>query len=327
MSDTPQRLVEGQRSDQPTFHALYQVTSPEFRAELIDGVVYLPRPHGVEHGEAKVPVIVWLGYYAAHTPGVLATDTTTLILGRTSEPEPDGLLRILPDCGGRTWIEAGFLHGPPELVVEVSEATRYVDLGPKLHDYERAGVIEYVVRAIDPDEIYWFGQERGTLVPRPLADDGLYRSIVFPGLWLDPIALLNGDVRRLHTVIDLGCATLEHAEFVARLGRAPARRSRLCPAISRRETGSLLQATLCLPADLAPHIRVDVQSNIRHVVSMFAGDEPDDLADRALGIMARHAGKSVRVHLLVPGQLGPIKKGCALRLVAATEMGISSRAK
>ena len=86
---------------------------------------------------------------------------------------------------------------------------------------------EYVVRAIDPDEIYWFGQEQGTLVQRSVGDDGLYRSIVFPGLWLDPIALLNGDRRLLRATIDLGCAATEHADFVTRLaasrGGAPER--------------------------------------------------------------------------------------------------------
>jgi Uma2 family endonuclease len=96
----------------------------------------------------------------------------------------------LAECGGRTWIEAGFLHGPPELVVEVSKATRYVDLGPNFRDYERAGVLDYVVRAIEPDEIFWFDQQQGELVARALAPDGLYRSSVFPGLWLDPSALL-----------------------------------------------------------------------------------------------------------------------------------------
>jgi Uma2 family endonuclease len=219
-STTPRTLVEGQRLDQPTFHALYEAMPPGTRAELIDGVVYMPGPAGLEHGEAQVPVIVWLDYYAENTPGVEVLDNATTILGWRSEPQPDGLLRILPERGGRMWNEGGYVHGAPELVVEVSKATRYVDLGPKLNDYERAGVLEYVVRAIDPDEIYWFGQEQGGLVQRPISDDGLYRSTAFPGLWLDPIALVNGDTRRLQAVVDLGCATPEHAAFVAKLARA-----------------------------------------------------------------------------------------------------------
>jgi hypothetical protein len=45
----------------------------------------------------------------------------------------------------------------------------------------------------------------------------LYRSSVFPGLLLDPAALLAGDSRRLRDLVNLGCATPEHAAFVARL--------------------------------------------------------------------------------------------------------------
>jgi Putative restriction endonuclease len=215
-----QDLVAGQRLDQPTFHALYQRMPHGTRAELIDGVVHMPGPVGREHGEAQVPVIVWLSYYAENTPGIRAMDNATIILGWKSEPQPDGLLRLLPDFGGRTWDEGGFVHGAPELVAEIAKATRYVDLGPKRDDYERAGVQEYVVRAIDPDQIFWFGQDHGALVERSLGADGLYRSTVFPGLWLDPSALLAGDTRRLRAVIDLGCNTAEHADFLSVIAAA-----------------------------------------------------------------------------------------------------------
>jgi Uma2 family endonuclease len=53
----------------------------------------------------------------------------------------------------RSWNRKGFVRGAPELVAEVAKATRYVDLGPKLSDYENAGVVEYIVRALTPDEI------------------------------------------------------------------------------------------------------------------------------------------------------------------------------
>ncbi len=39
--DPPHGLVEGQRLDQPTFHALYEAMPPSTRAELINGVVRL----------------------------------------------------------------------------------------------------------------------------------------------------------------------------------------------------------------------------------------------------------------------------------------------
>ena len=45
--DSARTLVEGQRLDQPTFHALYEAMPPGTRAELIDGVVYMPSPVGL----------------------------------------------------------------------------------------------------------------------------------------------------------------------------------------------------------------------------------------------------------------------------------------
>jgi hypothetical protein len=213
----PKVLVEGQRLDQATFHALYEAMPPGTRAELIDGVVYMPSPVGLEDGEAEVPVIMWLGYYAENTPGVRVLTNATTVLGQKSEPQPDAMLRILPEFGGRTWNERGYVHGAPEMVVEVAKATRYVDLGPKLSDYERASVLEYVVRTFEPDEIYWFTRVNDAFIERTIGDDGLYRSGVFAGLWLDPLALLSSDTRRLRAVVDMGCASGEHAEFVAGL--------------------------------------------------------------------------------------------------------------
>jgi hypothetical protein len=53
-----------------------------------------------------------------------------------------------------------------------------------------------------------------------------------------------------------------------------------------------LGSILFLLADVTKHIRVDVQTDVGHVVKMFAANKPDDLADRAFGIVAGHAGKS-----------------------------------
>jgi hypothetical protein len=47
--------------------------------------------------------------------------------------------------------------------------------------------------------------------------DGVFRSEVFPGLWLDAAALLRRDRRRLLSVLRQGLNTTEHATFVTRL--------------------------------------------------------------------------------------------------------------
>jgi hypothetical protein len=217
---SPPPLVEGQRLDQAEFHRRYEAMPPSTRAELIDGVVFMPSPVGPEHGRAHIPVSVWFSYYEENTPGVEALDNTSTALGLKSEPQPDLQLRILPECGGRTQADRRFIRGVPELVLEVTHTTRYTDLGPKLDDYERAGVPEYVVRTVEPDEVLWHVLQEGRLVAVSPDADGLYRSRVFPGLWLDPQALLARDTRRLREVLDQGGATPEHAAFVARLAAA-----------------------------------------------------------------------------------------------------------
>ncbi len=210
-------LVEGQRLDQPTFHARYEAMPPGTRAELVNGVVSMPSPVGSDHARSVVPLVVWLDRYAENTPGVEVLDNATVILGWRNEPQPDLTLRVLPDRGGQTRDEAGYVAGPPEMVVEISRSTRYVDLGPKFEEYERAGIQEYVVHAGDPDEVLWHVLNGGRFVAVAPGEDGLYHSRVFPGLWLDPVALLAGDRAAVRGALDRGLASPEHAEFVARL--------------------------------------------------------------------------------------------------------------
>ena len=107
-----ERLSRASGSTSPTFHALYEAMPPGTRAELINGVVYMPSPVGLAHGIALVPTIVWLDYYAEHTPGVQVMENTTTVLGWKSEPQPDGLLRVLPEYGGQTRDEGGFVLVP-----------------------------------------------------------------------------------------------------------------------------------------------------------------------------------------------------------------------
>jgi Uma2 family endonuclease len=116
--------------------------------------------------------------------------------------------------------------GAPELVVEVAQSSRPIDLGAKRADYERAGVREYLVVTRDPDEVHWRVRRGGKLVRVRPGRDGLYRSKAFPGLWLDPAALLRRDLAGVLATLDRGLASPEHEAFVARLARAAARARR-----------------------------------------------------------------------------------------------------
>jgi Uma2 family endonuclease len=213
-------LIAGQRLDQATFHERYEAMPPETWAELVGGIVYTPSPVRGEHGGMDDTVSYWLGHYRRFTRGLVSGKNVTTILGESGECQPDSQLRIPEELGGQTRLVDGYVTGAPELVVEIARSSRKYDLGGKKDDYERAGVKEYLVVELDPDRIHWFVRRGDHFEILPPGDDGIFRSEVFPGLWLDPQALHDDDLDRLAQVVGQGVATPEHAEFVARLEAA-----------------------------------------------------------------------------------------------------------
>lgn len=211
-------LEPGDHLDQKTFHERYEAMPEGTRAELIEGIVYMPSPAKVGHGEHHNSGSLWLGHYKQATPGVRALSGASAILGEESEPMPDGLLVIMPDYGGQTRIDADdYLLGPPELALEIALSTESIDLNAKKRDYERAGVLEYIVVALRQQRVYWFVRRRGRFKEMPPDRNGIHHSEAFPGLWLDDDALLTGDDRGLLKVLEQGLASPEHAAFVKKL--------------------------------------------------------------------------------------------------------------
>jgi Uma2 family endonuclease len=205
----------GDRMDQATFHKLYETLPDGCRAELISGVVYFKMPTPSEHGRPQRRVVGWLDFYVSHTPGVDSLDASTNKFDPQSEPEPDACLYLDAACGGRTYYdEKDYLIGPPELVVEVAYSTRGLDLGDKKSDYERAGVLEYIVVLPKDRKVTWFVRRKQSLTAIPPAVDGLFRSAVFPGLWMDPAGVFDRGGGRLYESLRKGLASPEHAAFV-----------------------------------------------------------------------------------------------------------------
>jgi Uma2 family endonuclease len=214
-------LENGDHLDQKTFHERYEAMPEGFKAELIGGIVYLPSPLKPKHGRPHARLMGWLSLYEATTPGCDIVDNTTMILGDESEPQPDASLLILPEYGGQTREnKRGYLSGSPEWLGEIASTTESLDLHGKRADYELAGVQEYMVAALRQEKVFWWVLRRGRFKPLLPDREGVFRSVVFPGLWLDSHALLNLDSARLLAVLHLGLATPEHAAFVARLAAA-----------------------------------------------------------------------------------------------------------
>jgi len=209
-------LENGDCLSRAEFERRYQAHPEIIKAELIEGIVYMASPvrarrHGRPHGR----IITWLGLYMEATPGIDLLDNSTLRLDLDNEPQPDVSMWIE---GGNAFIdEDDYLHGAPELLVEIAASSAAIDLGAKFQAYRRNGVTEYLVLLPYEQEVRWFSFANGeTLQIQPDADSVL-RSRVFPGLHLQPTLFWQGDLGGVLNVLRQGLATPEHAAFVAQL--------------------------------------------------------------------------------------------------------------
>jgi Uma2 family endonuclease len=212
-------LENGDRLTRAEFERRYEAMPELKKAELIEGVVYMPSPvRQRRHSRPHLHLCTWLGYYEAGTPGVEGGDNGSIRLDLDNEPQPDAFLFIQPECGGQARISSDdYVEGAPDMVAEVASSSASYDLGVKLQVYRRNGVREYVVWRVLDRQIDWFVLREGRYESMALSADGLYRSTVFPGLWLDPVALRDHDLARVLAVVQEGLNTAEHADFVARL--------------------------------------------------------------------------------------------------------------
>jgi len=212
-------LHPGDTLTRAEFERRYSAMPHVKKAELIEGVVYMPSPVRYEfHGSPQTLLGYWLVSYAEATPGVGYATDSTVRLDLDNEPQPDVMLRV--ENGGQSRQDAdGYIDGPPELAVEVAASSASYDLHQKLHVYRRTGVREYLVVRTEDAEVDWFVLRGGAYERLAPDAQGILRSEVFPGLWLDVPALLRLDPVALRAVVMLGVRTPGHAAFCEQLQR------------------------------------------------------------------------------------------------------------
>ena len=189
------------------------------KAELIEGTVYMPSAvRYTQHAKPDAIIQGWLSYYSARTPGTEYAPNTTVRLDADDVPQPDALLRLLSECGGRTRVDAeGYLCGPPELIVEIAASSVSIDLHAKLRSYRRASVREYLVWRTLDEQFDWFQLEQDEYrLVRPDAQ-GHFHSPHFPGLTLALDALLALDAAAVLDLLQGSLQTAAHAGFVDQL--------------------------------------------------------------------------------------------------------------
>jgi Putative restriction endonuclease len=211
-------LEAGENLTRDEFIRIWEQLPGIKRAELIGGVVYMPSPTSLDHGGMDFDAATFMGVYKAMTPGCAgASNATTYMLDDC--PQPDVNLRIVPECGGKSWVKKKYLHGSPELLTEVCNTTGSIDLHQKLDLYEEARVQEYLVIVVKKKQIRWHRLVKGKYKLLAPDAEGVYRSRVFPGLWLDSKALFNGDMAKVLATLQEGIASDEHQQFVEELAK------------------------------------------------------------------------------------------------------------
>ncbi|MFN6515544.1 MAG: Uma2 family endonuclease [Nostoc sp. CreGUA01] len=209
-------LASGDRLTRAEFERRYEATPEKFKAELIEGIVYVASPVRAFHGTPHAALITWLGVYWTATPGVSVADNTTTRLDLDNEPQPDALLRI--ETGGTSTLSAdGYIEGTPELIAEIATSSAAIDLGAKKNAYRRNGVQEYLVWQTFENCFSWFRLQSEEFVLIEPDAEGVIRSSTFPGLWLAVTALLEGRMIDVLNTLQTRLTSPEHQVFVEKL--------------------------------------------------------------------------------------------------------------
>ena len=217
------RLENGDRLTRDEFERRYAAMPHVNQAELLEGIVHMPSPVRIDqHGKPHAQIMTWLGHYWAHVPDVVVGDNSSIRLDLDNEPQPDAVMFIAPERGGRVRIsDDGYVEGAPELVAEVAASSVSIDLHTKFRVYRRNQVGEYLVWRVLDQAIDWFSLRGGDYQRLAPDTDGCVQSQIFPGLWLDASAILRGDLASVLRTLDRGLASPACAEFAARLRAKP----------------------------------------------------------------------------------------------------------
>ncbi|NET58891.1 MAG: Uma2 family endonuclease [Symploca sp. SIO2E6] len=207
----PSKLIPSlENGDQLTrleFETRYHAMPHLKKAELIEGIVYMGSPLRIEqHGEPHADIMLWLGFYKTFTPNLQTGDNPTVRLDAENEPQPDALLRI-KEGGQSTISEDGYVEGAPELIVEIAASTVSIDLRDKQKAYQRNQVQEYLVWRVYDQEFDWFRLRGGKYIKLQPNEQGIIKSEIYPGLWLDVNALLSGNLAKVLEVLQQGISS------------------------------------------------------------------------------------------------------------------------
>jgi Uma2 family endonuclease len=157
------------------------------RAEWVSGEVEVMRPVSREHQLIGGFLFTVLrSFVEARQSGEVFDQTFVMKLGpgQLSGREPDVMFVAK---AGLSRLRDTYLDGPAELVVEiVSPESITRDRQIKPAEYEQAGVREYwLIDPLEREAKFYQLQADGRYALATVTEEGIYRSVVLEGLWID----------------------------------------------------------------------------------------------------------------------------------------------
>ncbi len=212
----PLPLETGDRLTRAEFERRYRAMPSVKKAELIEGIVYMPSPvHYKAHGKPHSDIHGWLFNYSVATPNIELCDNSTLRLDQDNELQPDLILRINEAHDGKSHVTPeDYLEGSPELIVEIASSSASYDLHEKLNVYRRNRVQEYIVWRVYDGQIDWFSLQNEQYTPLQPDEAGVIESKIFPGLRLNVAAMLARDLAKALADLQDGISSESHAAFM-----------------------------------------------------------------------------------------------------------------
>ncbi len=185
-----------------TYEQFLKAVPDDIHAEWVDGEVMPMTPVSREHNELSVFFLALLRHYVeAQNLGKIFCEPFQMKTGPDLPGRSPDLLFVskkrLHD------VKKNYLQGPADLAVEIiSPDSRARDRGEKFYEYEQGGVREYWL--IDPvrkqAEFYALGKN-GIYRLMNVGEDGIFRSQVLKGLWLQVSWLWQVPLPPLMTVL------------------------------------------------------------------------------------------------------------------------------
>lgn len=200
-------LESGDVLDASEYWRRYRVAPEKLKAERINGKAYIMSPvRAVHHGNPHLLLAQWIANYAMHHPDLVGSDNATVRLNSDNDPQPD--LCLLRLSGNTRFDDEGYIVGVPELIVEIAGSSASYDFGEKRDAYEAAGVGEYLVYETIEREVAWWRSVEGRFIEiQP--EHEVFKSVLFPGLWLDAEALRSANALKMTATLEQGMQAVE----------------------------------------------------------------------------------------------------------------------